>query len=375
MKQAYLISCSDHYGHRLSVFDFVLQKFGYTTAYLTSDFSHTAKEAFHCDVPGCVQLHVRPYRKNLSLDRILSHREFAREVFQYLEALPEEPQAVVCLLPPNFLAKYMARYKKRHPSVRLFFDIFDLWPETFPFGKTKRLLALPFSIWSRLRDCNLFAADYVFTECELFRCLLGLPDDRASAIFLCVKSLSVPEAPVSLRSDGLDLCYLGAINNVIDIPAICALIAELAVKKPVALHIIGAGEREQEFVASAKAAGAEVSFYGAVYDDAKKQEIMSRCHLGINMMKPSVCVGLTMKSAEYFRHGLPILNNIAADTQTLVEQDGVGIQCAPGCAKWIAAMTEPDFLALRENVRRVFTDKLEESVVARKVAAILETVL
>ena len=77
MKHAYLISCSDHYSHRMGDWDRALQAFGIPATYLTSDFSHTAKETYSCTVPGCVQLHVRPYRKNLSADRILSHREFA----------------------------------------------------------------------------------------------------------------------------------------------------------------------------------------------------------------------------------------------------------------------------------------------------------
>lgn len=41
-------------------------------------------------------------------------------------------------------------------------------------------------------------------------------------------------------------------------------------------------------------------------------------------MKDSVCVGLTMKSIDYFQHGLPIINNIKADTTELVEEYKVG---------------------------------------------------
>ena len=52
---------------------------------------------------------------------------------------------------------------------------------------------------------------------------------------------------------------------------------------------------------------------------------MSRCHFGFNLMKPDVCVGLTMKSVDYFRHDLPILNNIPADTAELVDREQVGL--------------------------------------------------
>ena len=52
---------------------------------------------------------------------------------------------------------------------------------------------------------------------------------------------------------------------------------------------------------------------------------MSRCHFGFNLMKPDVRVGLTMKSVDYFRHDLPILNNIPADTAELVDREQVGV--------------------------------------------------
>ena len=74
-KRAVLLSCSDHYNHRLYVIDGYLRSLGYETVYYTSDFDHTSKKVFRCTVPGCRQIHVRPYQKNLSLSRILSHRD------------------------------------------------------------------------------------------------------------------------------------------------------------------------------------------------------------------------------------------------------------------------------------------------------------
>lgn len=176
-KRAVLLSCSDHYNHRLYVIDGYLRSLGYETVYYTSDFDHTSKKVFRCTVPGCRQIHVRPYQKNLSLSRILSHRDFARLVFRELEQDP--PDVVVAQLPPNYLAHYAARFKARHPETRLIFEIFDMWPETFPSGSMKRLLALPFSVWAGLRDKNLSAADRVIPECRLFCRKLGLPEENA----------------------------------------------------------------------------------------------------------------------------------------------------------------------------------------------------
>lgn len=374
-KTAYLISCSDHYGHRLNVIADYLRSKGYHTTYITSDFDHTTKQVFKCDVPGCVQLHAIPYRENLSVERLLSHRLFARDVFRYLEKLEREPDVIVALLPPNSLAQYGAWYKKKHPKVYLIYDIFDMWPETFPYSKTKVLLTPVFRVWAWLRDHYLSAADYVTMECGMFRGLLKLPEGRSAATYLCAPPLSIPAAEPRLRTDRLELCYLGAINNVIDIPGICELIRELVRGREVTLHVIGKGERQQELVDSAKAAGAEVIFYGPVYDDLKKQEVISRCHFGLNMMRQSVCVGLTMKSIDYFRFGLPVINNIPADTKQLVEEKGIGIQCGPDCAQKVLAMSLEDNLAMRRRVKDVFDATFEKSVIIGQYEKLFDGVL
>ena len=373
-KKAYLISCSDHYDHRLHVADSCLRSRGYDTTYITSDFDHTGKAVFTCKVDGCVQLPARPYKKNLSVDRILNHREFARDVFRYIEGLPQRPEVLVVQLPPNFLAHYAAEYKKRHPNVKLIFEIFDLWPETFPGGKVKRLLAPAFAVWAAIRDRNLGAADYVVTECEMFRQKLGL-SERSKAIWLCAEPLTIEKPQPQLRTDALELCYLGAINNVISIPDICGLLRELTPHKKVMLHIIGKGERQQEFIDEATAAGAEVIFHGAIYDEAEKLAIMNQCHFGLNIMKSSVCVGLTMKSVDYFRFGLPIINNIPGDTKQLVEEKGIGVQLEEGCVQKLLALTNEDCTAMRRQVDALFAESFEKSKILDQYGKILDKVL
>lgn len=365
-KTAYLISCSDHYGHRLKMADAYLSGCGYETVYITSNFDHTSKQVFTCRVPGCVQIPARPYRKNLSLDRILSHMLFARDVFSYIEGLPVEPDVLVVLLPPNFLGHYAAKYKHRHPHVKLIFDVFDLWPETFPSGKAKKLLAPAFSVWAWIRDHSLPDADFVVTECELFRQKLKLPEKTSETVWLCAEPLKLERPLPELRADALELCYLGAINNIISIPDICGLIRELTAKKPVVLHIIGKGEREQEFIDEARAAGADVIFHGPIYDEAQKLEIMNHCHFGLNIMKSSVCVGLTMKSVDYFRFGLPIINNIPADTEELVEAKGVGVQLGGDCAERLLSLTNEECTRMRVNVMRAFDECFSKEQLLRK---------
>lgn len=376
MKQqtAYFISCSEHYNHRFCVVDDYLRSCGYRTTYITSDFDHTTKEPFVCQVPGCVQIHVMPYRKNLSVERILSHRMFARKVYDYLNHLEKEPDVIIALLPPNFLGHYLSRYKKQHPNVKLIFDVFDLWPETFPSNKLGKLLAPFFAVWAWLRDHSLPGADWVITECDYFRQRLGLEDKKASTIYLCQDPLEEEGKP-QLRNDGIDLCYLGAINNVIGIADICRLIQELTAHIPVTLHIIGTGERLQELVDLATAAGAEVVCHGAIYDQDAKREILDKCHYGLNVINVHACIGLTMKSVDYFRYGLPIISNVPSDTENMIMRYGVGIQLDSGCAEKIIRTSINENLQMRRNVCNLFADTFARPVIEQAYKDLLETIL
>lgn len=372
-KTAVLLSCSDHYQHRLYLWDRCLQAMGFETQYVTGNFDHMKKDYFTCNVPNCVQLSVLPYKKNLSAQRILSHRMFAKKAKLFLEQTA--PDLVVAILPPNFLGKYLAQYKKQHPNVVLLFDIFDLWPETFPSGKVKKLLAPVFSIWASLRDRSLPKADFVTTECNLFQKKLQLTEEHSKTIYLC----SLPHNDYSVNAlsieERLELCYLGSINNVISIPDICSLISSVSSIKPVTLHIIGKGERLEELIESAKSAGADVVYHGVVYDAGKKAEIMSQCHFGLNIMKASVCVGLTMKSVDYFSYGLPIINNIGSDTTTLVLEDGVGIQLQEDCAAKLLDMNKQEYAKYQENVIKCFNRYFSEETVEKQLDEVLKNVL
>ncbi|MBO5221138.1 MAG: glycosyltransferase [Clostridia bacterium] len=357
-RRAIVISCSDHYSHRMVYWDRSLEALGYETTYVTTDFLHVEKKRYVCPVEGCVQIHVPEYRKNLSVQRILSHRAFAKKVLHYLEQA--RPDAVVSLLPPNFLVKYLSVYKKRHPETKLIFDIFDLWPETFPSSKVKQLLAPVFRVWANLRDKHLPKADFVAAECDMFRKRLGFSEDRSETVYFSLEPYVGPCEDVVLPSDRADIAYLGSINNIIDIPRIVAFLSALNERIPTTLHVIGGGEKCTEFCDSVRAAGVTVDYCGKVFDETEKHRILSRCHFGLNVMKDSVCVGLTMKSVDYFRHGLPIVNTIPADTAEMIARYGVGVHMTDPnvAAEQVAARIADGVSPLKAAASTLFDTRL-----------------
>ena len=268
-------------------------------------------------------------------------------------------------------------YKKRHPQVKLVFDLFDLWPESFPNHKAKFLLRLPFRVWGDLRNKNLHKGDLVLTECDLYRKTLApyLKGTRQQTLYLCRPGATTQAAKCLPEQEELHLCYVGFINNLIDIPAISTLLGHLQKLRPVVLHIIGDGETREAFISAAEAAGAKVEFYGKVYDPVQKQAVFDKCSFGLNIMKDSVCVGLTLKSLDYFGGALPILNSIAADTWELVESRGVGINIdrndLAATARQIAAITPAQQQEMGEKTLQMFQQLFTEAVFQETLLSVL----
>ena len=94
-------------------------------------------------------------------------------------------------------------------------------------------------------------------------------------------------------------------------------------------------------------------------------------------MKESVCIGLTMKSVDYFRHGLPILSTIGGDTADLIDTEGVGIrfttadETAEAAASAIRSGTEP----MRDAAQQVFLNQFCASTAVRTCTDVLQPFL
>ncbi|MBQ2982958.1 MAG: hypothetical protein IJD58_12715 [Lachnospiraceae bacterium] len=320
--KAIIVNCFDTFDNRVKLVREVLKEKKYDISVVTSDFMHIKKEYISNYNEGYEYIHVKRYKRNLSYARINSHYLFAKTVYKKIEE--DKPDLIYCILPANSLAKYVSKYKRNNANVKLYFDINDMWPESLPIPVIKNYF--PFTIWRNLRNKNLVYADKIITECDLFKNKIKDVVKRNDITTIYMPAMGKEQVSCKRRIlsfDRLRLCYLGSINNIIDIDGIVNFIK--SVNKQVDLEIIGDGCNVQMLIDATQEVGAHVLYHGLVYEEGKKKEIMSKCHFGLNFMKNSVCVGLTMKSVEYFRFGLPIINNIQGDTWDLIKKEKIGI--------------------------------------------------
>ena len=317
-----IVNCFDTYEDRVDLLYEFFIGHGHNVTVIQSDFRHFKKEHRKDSKEGFIFVGSRPYYKNMSAARLYSHYKFAEDAFKVVEKI--KPDLLYTLVPPNSLARSAAKYKQNHKDVKLIFDLIDLWPETMPIGKIKKLPL--FAFWKEMRDISLKFADFVILECDLYKTVLGdtLNGINTETLYLAKKDINITSTPI-LSEDEIHLAYLGSINNIIDIPKIKEIIVAINEIKPVTLHIIGDGENREKLISAVEHAGASVVYHGKIYDPQSKQDIFDKCHFGLNIMKSSVCVGLTIKSVDYFQHGLPIINNIPGDTTEIINKYKVGI--------------------------------------------------
>lgn len=362
-KTAYFISSTNHYNVRTGKFVNDYVKKGYDVIYVTSDFDHMTKKRY-CfnEYKNSKQLHVISYKKNLSISRILSHLMFSYKTFYMLLAC--KPELVYVEVPNNSLVKSSAKYKKIN-NAEIIVDVFDMWPESMPVKTKNMIVNWGFDIWRNFRNKNLKFADQIWIECDYYRELLSA---QKINLPMETKYLKLKNAETSIEmkvsEDEIDLCYLGSINNIIDISLIEKIVSELAKNKRTRIHIIGDGERKDEFLEILKQNSIEIIDHGKVYEIDKLQEIFNQCWFGVNVLREDLAIGITMKSISYFRGGLPIINTVEGDTSRFVEECNIGINVdrhdVESCVSRILNITKDDLACMKNNTRNLFEQKFAE---------------
>lgn len=305
-----IVNAFDTYQARVDMIHRSFVKNNHSVQIVQSDFSHRFKNKRKL-TKEIIMIKVPTYRKNFSFKRILSHIIFNLSVDKHIKK--NRYDLVYFLVPP-----YGVKSKKRRKTNHLIiYDVIDMWPESFPLNIPNLLYKM--LIKNRTRKIN--DASIVLCECNLFKDKLkqdGVFKDIHTLYFAKIMNTMKIERPKLDRQ--LNLCYIGTVNKLIDLDIISTIIYNLSTKYDVSVHIIGGGERLEEFVDVINNSGGNSYSHGLIFDEESKLSIINTCHLGINIMIEKAFVGLTMKSIDYFSFGLPIINNIAGDTSRFVEE-------------------------------------------------------
>ena len=344
------ISCFDHYNTRMNYITRFFRKKGFKTYYIIADYLHFEKKYGKKNYTGVINVHVPKYIKNMSINRLYSHYCFAKKTYKLLEKI--RPDVIYCMFPPNMLVRECAIYKKKHKNVGLVFDCYDAWPESMTIQS--KLLKIPFAVWRCLRDRYIEYADKTIVVSEYGKKWIKRLHPRLKVEVLYPRLDKRPVVSYKTdTSEAVSFCYLGNINYITDTELIIQLLTRVIENKKTILHHIGSGQNLNDFVKTLKEKGISVILHGPVFDTEEKEKIFSCCNWGINFPKKEVQSSMALKSVEYMRSGLPVLNSGVGDNWDIVRKNSIGFNCSAKNVEKIADI----ITSLNEDDYKRFHDK------------------
>ncbi len=387
---------------------------GHTAVRVFSDFDHHGKRTVQREAENHVYIHLRPYTRNLSLTRLMAIRRFALDAGAYLESGGFD--LIYFMIPANSFAAEAERIRRKTGVRVIFdlIDLWpESLPlraaaHLTPIRRWRNLrdhhlgcadviftecgfyreqLDLPENRTYTLYWCKLSSDSKYRTTDERIRTDSGgepnpektgvhdvaaedfVAEDVTAEDFVAedvaaddivAHDAAVHDAVIyeamdrksSCPEQSLRIAYIGAINNIIDIPRIAYLLGALNRRRKVIADIIGEGEHRDDFIRELRNSGVETVCRGAVYEEDRKAEILSHCCLGINVMRTDVHVGLSMKSIDYLSYGVPLINSIKGDLWEFASTCGIGVNIPDN----LMTMTEEDLNLLLDRLIAVAED-------------------
>ncbi|EME3517105.1 glycosyltransferase [Enterococcus faecium] len=378
-KRAVIISFYRWWYSRQVYFANWLNSNGYDVDYYTADFDHISKEYNMGEkLPDIGHyIHVPAYKKNISINRIISNMVFAKKILNKLKK--NKPDVVICLIPSNFLGVAIKSYRKINPKATIIIDVLDMWPESLPITKQRVILKPIMSVWKKMRTRALLSSDGIIYECNLFKNEIEESINlKNSDVLYLQKGKRKYNVERKLLNE-INFAYVGSINSIIDIDRMIDLLDKVNRKKNINLVIIGCGDHEQYFISLAKEKKINVKFYGPIFDDDLKHQILSRCHFGLNVMKNTLKIGLTTKSMDYLCEGLPLINSVGSDTMELVKYYNAGLNLNElgddNCIEKLCNMNNYEYENLMDGAKKMFDNNFSAEIYEKNVDNILKKII
>ena len=392
----------------------VLAGRGHDVTWWTADWSHRRK-APRRPVPRLVEdeegfgirlVPVKPYRGNVSLARLRSHRDFGRNLEREATAAVasgqlERPDIVLASLPPLEGPEAAARLARRLDAV-LVVDLMDLWPETFerllPGPEWLRRMAAPLLLggMKRRRRALLESADGISSATRAYAdgALSDLPAVASERPpFVCHLGAYLAEYrepprpyPIEGPSPGaesrpLACVYAGNLEQGQDLDTVLAAARRLsAAGVTVEIHVAGTGRAEAKLRADAGSipGPSRVVVHGLLPRGAYAK-LLSECDAGLVAVKPESLVAVPYKACDYAAAGLALVNALPGELAELVDRHRAGLPYVAGDPQSLAtalgslAADRRLLLELRQGARRLAEDAFDREKTYPRFARWLES--
>lgn len=324
-----------------------LTRQGHKVTWWSADFSHAKKAKRRAPdgtplpdtftMPNGVKVRLIPtipYKKNISLKRVKSHRAFAMDWYRVakkaVDSGESKPEFVIISTPPLSTYKIADTFRKEW-GCKIVLDIMDAWPKAF-----ERLLPKPLAI-SKLLTLPLFApaisaANNAYKGADIITAISSRYLDMARragskapmASFYHTCQELKPNDHIRNTNDTLRIIYVGNMGAFYALDTVIKAIKGLEQKGlNIRLDLVGSGPDEEKLRALANDSKA-IHFHGFL--DAKGLDLeLSKADIGLIPLRTESAVAVPYKLPDYTAYGLPLLNSLGGECNNLIQKYNAGI--------------------------------------------------
>lgn len=331
---------------------------------ITTDFSHSKKEKkpkLTSKLDYKVTFIQEPgYKKNISIKRIVSHKYWGKEVYNYLKQR-KKPDVIYCAIPSLTGAVKASKLCKEN-NIKFIIDIQDLWPEAFRMAFNIPFISdILFSPINYMANTIYKRADVICGVSETYvnRALSVNDDTKENHVVFLGTKLSefdkyATEKPlVKKKNNEIWLGYCGSLSSSYDIKCVIDALTILKNKNLVApkFIVMGDGEKKTEYEDYVKSKNIDVLFTGRLQYD-KMCSMLKQCDIVVNPITGRSAASIINKHGDYASAGVPVINTQeSTEYRALVEYYQMGFNCENSNSKDLADKIE--MLLIDEHMREL----------------------
>lgn len=364
----------------------------FTTTFHHNSKKHRYKETTYKSVDqniyDVIFVHSKPYKKNISWERMMAHRHFAEKLIEEINNQSTKPDVIYISLPPLSTVEAVTAWAKEK-GIPVIVDIIDPWPDVFLkvfpsafslFGKMA-MAPLYQKLRRIVRDCSAVVSisEQYTTWAKTFANEAKTSNHFYPAVPYDEIRESLNELSLLQKSSGkLRIIYAGSLASSYDIPTILGAAEILEKKYPGKTEFAIAGVGPQEALIKQKALKNVVALGWLGQKEIIKEYYLS--DLGLTQHVKGATQSVTYKLFDYLSAGLPILNSLESEMALIIERNKVGFNNVTGDADGLATNIEkflnnPALLQeYKQNALKLTEEKGDSKIVYDKLVQFVESV-
>jgi glycosyltransferase involved in cell wall biosynthesis len=357
--------------HRCGSLAYNFSKKGHNVKWITSNFNHFTKSSVDIDNSYKVSnkfeiilLKTMPYKKNISLERFISHYFISKEFVKEIGNFKNIPDIIYVSFPTIELSYRAVKFANKN-NIPVIVDIRDLWPDIFlsaipsllhPIAKT---FLYPWYYQKKYTFKNANSIIAISNYFLSFGTKYLSSNNNLNKVFLksFKKNTIYKKAKINSK---IKVIYLGAISkNKLNFDVVINAFNKIG--NNFELIVCGDGDDLNFY----KSKSSNNIIYKGFVNKEEFGNYIAEADIGIVPLNNrfDFTTQLVNKSIEYLSYGIPILNSLEGELKEFVLQNKIGFNYGSSkelinCLNHI--YNDNELLdTFSENAKRVFNEKFD----------------